>query len=35
AIILVGTCIVQPTIIGYSVFSYRVFCGKATTLSYE
>ncbi|MEO1776710.1 MAG: cytochrome d ubiquinol oxidase subunit II [Pseudomonadota bacterium] len=35
AIILVGTCIVLPTIIGYSIFAYRVFGGKATTLRYD
>ncbi|MEM6971667.1 MAG: cytochrome d ubiquinol oxidase subunit II [Pseudomonadota bacterium] len=34
-IILVGTLFVLPTIIGYSIFAYRVFGGKATTLSYD
>lgn len=32
--VFVGTCIVLPMIIGYTVFSYRVFWGKARTLSY-
>ncbi|HMO70764.1 MAG TPA: cytochrome d ubiquinol oxidase subunit II [Paracoccaceae bacterium] len=35
AIILVGTAIVLPVIIGYSVFAYIVFRGKATGLSYD
>jgi cytochrome bd ubiquinol oxidase subunit II len=34
-IILVGTMVVLPTIIGYSVFAYTVFRGKATKLSYD
>ncbi|MCC6072937.1 cytochrome d ubiquinol oxidase subunit II [Massilia sp. GCM10020059] len=33
-IILVGVVVVLPTIIGYTVFSYRVFWGKARALSY-
>lgn len=33
-IIFVGACIVLPVIAGYSVFSYWVFRGKATTLEY-
>ncbi len=33
-IIFVGTCVVLPVIIGYTVFSYRVFQGKATALEY-
>ncbi len=32
--ILVGTLIVLPAILGYTVFSYRVFWGKATALTY-
>ena len=32
--IFVGAIIVLPVIIGYSVFAYRVFRGKATDLSY-
>lgn len=32
--ILVGACIVLPTIIGYTFYSYRVFWGKATELRY-
>ena len=32
--IFVGAVIVLPVIIGYSVFAYRVFRGKATDLSY-
>lgn len=34
-IMFVGTVIVLPVIIGYSVFAYRVFSGKATALEYE
>ncbi|MGF1553049.1 MAG: cytochrome d ubiquinol oxidase subunit II [Paracoccaceae bacterium] len=34
-IILGGTLFVLPTIIGYSIFAYRVFGGKATDLSYD
>jgi len=34
-IMFVGTVIVLPVIIGYSVFAYRVFGGKATALEYE
>jgi cytochrome bd ubiquinol oxidase subunit II len=33
-IILVGCAITVPTIIGYTIFSYRVFWGKATPLQY-
>ena len=32
--IFVGAIIVLPVIIGYSVYAYRVFRGKATDLSY-
>lgn len=35
AIILVGTLIVLPVIIGYSVLSYFIFRGKATALRYD
>ncbi len=34
-IILYGTLIVLPTIIGYSIFAYTVFRGKAQALSYD
>ncbi|HYD97297.1 MAG TPA: cytochrome d ubiquinol oxidase subunit II [Noviherbaspirillum sp.] len=34
-IILWGVALVLPTIIGYTVFSYRVFRGKARALSYS
>jgi cytochrome d ubiquinol oxidase subunit II len=34
-IILVGVLIVLPMIIGYTIFSYRVFNGKAQHLTYE
>ncbi|MDJ0654065.1 MAG: cytochrome d ubiquinol oxidase subunit II [Xanthomonadales bacterium] len=34
-IILFGTLFTLPAIIGYTIFSYRVFWGKATSLSYE
>lgn len=33
-IVFVGAVIVLPTIVGYSVFAYRVFRGKATDLEY-
>lgn len=33
-IILVGTCISVPAIVGYTVFSYRVFRGKTGELRY-
>ena len=32
--ILVGTLIVLPAIIGYTVYAYRVFRGKASELTY-
>jgi len=32
--VLVGTAIVLPMVIGYTVFSYRVFWGKARKLTY-
>lgn len=34
-IILAGTLFVLPVIIGYSIFSYRVFGGKAVDLRYD
>lgn len=34
-IILVGTVFTLPAILGYTVFAYRVFWGKATQLSYD
>jgi len=34
-IILVGTLFVLPVIIGYSIFSYKVFAGKASDLRYD
>jgi cytochrome d ubiquinol oxidase subunit II len=33
-VIFIGAIIVLPVIVGYSVFAYRVFRGKATDLSY-
>jgi len=33
--LLYGVAITLPAIIGYSIFVYRVFHGKATELSYE
>ena len=33
--VLVGALIVLPVIIGYTVFSYRVFRGKAPAKLYE
>jgi cytochrome d ubiquinol oxidase subunit II len=32
--VFVGVCIVMPFIIGYTLLSYRVFWGKARTLTY-
>ena len=32
--VLVGACVVLPVIVAYTVFSYRVFWGKAQKLSY-
>ena len=34
AFVLVGALIVLPFVLGYTVFSYRVFWGKAKELSY-
>ena len=34
-IILIGVAIVLPAIIGYTIYAYRVFSGKAQDLSYE
>jgi cytochrome bd ubiquinol oxidase subunit II len=34
-VIFVGACVVLPAIIGYTIFSYRVFRGKAQALAYE
>jgi cytochrome d ubiquinol oxidase subunit II len=34
-LIFVGTCVVLPVIIGYTVLSYYVFRGKATELRYD
>ncbi len=34
-IILMGTCIVLPTIIAYTVLAYTIFRGKATELRYD
>jgi cytochrome d ubiquinol oxidase subunit II len=33
-IVFVGTCVVLPMIVGYTLFAYRVFWGKARELSY-
>lgn len=33
-VILIGTLIVLPAIVGYTIFAYRVFWGKATELHY-
>jgi cytochrome d ubiquinol oxidase subunit II len=32
--VFVGTCVVLPMIAGYTIFSYRVFWGKAKALTY-
>ena len=34
AVILAGCAITVPTIVGYTIYSYRVFWGKAQPLSY-
>lgn len=34
-IILIGTCIVLPTIMGYTILAYTIFRGKATELRYD
>ncbi len=34
AVILIGAVIVLPTILGYTIYAYRVFWGKATDLRY-
>lgn len=34
AVCMIGVCISVPAIIAYTVFSYRVFWGKATELRY-
>ena len=34
-IILIGVAVVLPAIIGYTIFSYKVFWGKARALSYS
>lgn len=34
-IILIGTCVVLPTIMAYTVMSYFIFRGKATELRYD
>lgn len=34
-VILAGAAIVLPTIFGYTIYSYRVFWGKASELSYQ
>jgi cytochrome d ubiquinol oxidase subunit II len=33
-VILIGCAVTVPAIVGYTVFSYRVFWGKAQPLSY-
>ena len=33
-ILLVGLLITLPAIIGYTIFAYRIFWGKATELTY-
>ena len=34
-IILMGTCVVLPTIMGYTILAYTIFRGKATELRYD
>jgi cytochrome d ubiquinol oxidase subunit II len=33
-VILIGAAVVLPAILGYTVFAYRVFRGKARNLDY-
>ena len=33
-VVFVGTCLVLPMIVGYTVFAYRVFWGKTRELTY-
>ncbi len=33
--VFVGACVVLPLIVGYTVFAYRVFWGKARSLTYH
>jgi len=33
--VLVGVVITLPVIIGYTIFVYRIFSGKATSLDYD
>ena len=33
--VFVGACFVLPMIVGYTVFAYRVFWGKARSLTYS
>lgn len=33
-VIFVGACFVLPTIVGYTIFAYRVFWGKSSALNY-
>lgn len=35
AVILIGTAFVLPVILGYTIYAYRVFGGKAVDLSYD
>ena len=32
--VFIGTCVVLPMIVAYTLFSYRVFWGKARSLTY-
>ena len=34
-VIFWGVCVVLPAILGYTIYAYRVFGGKASELSYE
>ncbi|HEY4371593.1 MAG TPA: cytochrome d ubiquinol oxidase subunit II [Burkholderiales bacterium] len=34
-VIFYGACVVLPAIVGYTIYAYRVFSGKATALSYD
>lgn len=34
-VIFYGACVVLPAIVGYTIYAYRVFSGKATELTYD
>lgn len=34
-VIFIGACVVLPAIVGYTIYAYRVFSGKASELTYD